>query len=358
MSDRKTYTAEDIRLYLEGKLSPAEMHSIEKASLEDSFLADAIEGMQQYANNETFFVGSAQLKESLSARVKKKRRTVVMSLPMLAKIAAILMIVVTGVAIIIYTGKENEKESVEIVKKEEQQVRRTDAPHEDSKKPNDDSTRRSLFSDTDVAAYKKEKASAPLENQQARKINPAPPVPEIVKAEEFESASPQNLDSSPPIDSKANSTAAQPLEGRVAGVDVSANRNQRKETDTTLLENSKAELNEVVVTAYGISKARNKLYNSPSANNRTERRIVPDGGWLQFENYLDQNKNTTTYDTTLTGTEKLSFIIDTTGRPSLITIINSISPQHDKELIRLIDAGPAWEVKTGNKRKVTLSVIF
>ena len=39
------FTSEDIRKYLAGKLSSAEMHAIEKAALEDPFLADAIEGM-------------------------------------------------------------------------------------------------------------------------------------------------------------------------------------------------------------------------------------------------------------------------------------------------------------------------
>ena len=38
------FTAEDIRKYHEGKLSPAQMHAMERASLEDPFLADALEG--------------------------------------------------------------------------------------------------------------------------------------------------------------------------------------------------------------------------------------------------------------------------------------------------------------------------
>lgn len=38
------YTLADIEQYLKGKLSPAEMHDLEKAALQDPFLADAIEG--------------------------------------------------------------------------------------------------------------------------------------------------------------------------------------------------------------------------------------------------------------------------------------------------------------------------
>ncbi|MEO8711951.1 MAG: hypothetical protein ABI405_07515, partial [Parafilimonas sp.] len=38
------YTFEDIQRYLQGRMSSSEMHDMEKASLQDSFLADAIEG--------------------------------------------------------------------------------------------------------------------------------------------------------------------------------------------------------------------------------------------------------------------------------------------------------------------------
>ena len=40
------YTLLDIEQYLQGKLSPAEMHALEKAAVQDPFLADAIEGYQ------------------------------------------------------------------------------------------------------------------------------------------------------------------------------------------------------------------------------------------------------------------------------------------------------------------------
>jgi len=42
----KQFTLTDIEQYLRGTLSPAEMHDLEKAALQDRFLADAIEGYQ------------------------------------------------------------------------------------------------------------------------------------------------------------------------------------------------------------------------------------------------------------------------------------------------------------------------
>jgi carboxypeptidase-like protein len=47
----KFYSASDIQKYLKGELSSADMHAMEKAALDDPFLADAIEGMEMTMNN-------------------------------------------------------------------------------------------------------------------------------------------------------------------------------------------------------------------------------------------------------------------------------------------------------------------
>ncbi|SDE01960.1 carboxypeptidase regulatory-like domain-containing protein [Niabella drilacis] len=53
------YTIEDIRRYLSGSMSPAEMHEMEKAALTDPFLADALDGYR----NATPSVTDAHLNE-------------------------------------------------------------------------------------------------------------------------------------------------------------------------------------------------------------------------------------------------------------------------------------------------------
>lgn len=45
-NEHSIYTAEDIGKYLSGKLSPAQMHAMEKAALDDPFLAEAMEGFE------------------------------------------------------------------------------------------------------------------------------------------------------------------------------------------------------------------------------------------------------------------------------------------------------------------------
>src|SRR6478609_1439554 len=90
----KTYSARDIQQYLEGKLSPVEMHAIEKAALDDPFLADAIEG---YAVGDA----SQQIKDLQSLRInleaqinKEKKKSVLV--PTWMRAAIIVLAVSVG----------------------------------------------------------------------------------------------------------------------------------------------------------------------------------------------------------------------------------------------------------------------
>ena len=49
------YSAEYIRKYLDGQLSDQDMQALEKAALEDPFLADAIEGYRRKPETCRFF---------------------------------------------------------------------------------------------------------------------------------------------------------------------------------------------------------------------------------------------------------------------------------------------------------------
>ena len=55
MSDKEeniVYTAGDIEQYLAGNLLPMQMHAMEKAALDDPFLAEAMEGYQGMKDTE------------------------------------------------------------------------------------------------------------------------------------------------------------------------------------------------------------------------------------------------------------------------------------------------------------------
>ncbi len=71
------YTAADIEKYWKGELSSAEQHAIEKAALDDPFLADAIEGYEPNAN--TIILGNDELKKRLAQRIGEKKSSSVIA---------------------------------------------------------------------------------------------------------------------------------------------------------------------------------------------------------------------------------------------------------------------------------------
>ncbi len=70
----KKFTAADIEKYHKGMLSPKEMHALEKAALDDPFLADALEG---YAVNDVNANADlAELQNRLKKRLDEETRMV------------------------------------------------------------------------------------------------------------------------------------------------------------------------------------------------------------------------------------------------------------------------------------------
>jgi hypothetical protein len=94
----KNFTASDIEKYHQGLLSPAEMHAIEKAALDDPFLAEALEGYAIAGSN--IHEDIAQLKKRLAkktggAKVVAMRPGGGSSFPWL-RIAVILVLIAGG----------------------------------------------------------------------------------------------------------------------------------------------------------------------------------------------------------------------------------------------------------------------
>lgn len=68
----------------------------------------------------------------------------------------------------------------------------------------------------------------------------------------------------------------------------------------------------------------------------------PAGGWENFEKYIRENKKVAKSSTT-DAEVILAFKVNVTGRPSEIRIIKGNEESINKEVIRLVEEGPAWE---------------
>src|SRR5258705_10770158 len=92
------YTFEDIQRYLQGKMSAAEMHAVEKAALQDPFLADAIEGYNEIPAA-TAGQHLNEIHASLYGRQKKSKVVLFSPKTQWWRIAA-LIVILAGVGVI------------------------------------------------------------------------------------------------------------------------------------------------------------------------------------------------------------------------------------------------------------------
>ena len=111
------YSAEDIRKYLDGLLSDPEMQALEKAALNDPFLADAIEGMEESRNHPVSFEsGLAELQKTLAQRVRQKNRKsgLILLFSKWQIAASVLFILVVAALTLTYINNKNRR--IEIAK--------------------------------------------------------------------------------------------------------------------------------------------------------------------------------------------------------------------------------------------------
>ena len=98
------YSAEYIRKYLDGQLSDQAMQALEKAALEDPFLADAIEGIEESRKHAVSFEsGVADLRTKLKERISQKKRKTGIIFQLSKWPVAASFIVVIGLAVFMVT---------------------------------------------------------------------------------------------------------------------------------------------------------------------------------------------------------------------------------------------------------------
>lgn len=349
MNDKKKYTAKDIRLYLEGKLSPSQMHELEKAALEDPFLADALEGMELYNDQEKFSDDTNDLNVRLNERINKKGALLSVN-NLWWKIAAVLVIIITGISVITFMGETNKVVTTEIVK--------TENKGESASMPDTSGNDAMAFTPpvTDTAKRPTVKNKSAIDREE-KEIVQAQEKAEVSKADIAPQHSAPHTTTNPEKDAVVSAEGivhernqqakvAEQLSGKAAGIVVK---------DENFDDSS---LNEVVIVGYGINNKRTMNRSRAMSAERTKKRVAPENGWNAFERYIKDSTIINTADSVYTGEELLKFTIGDDGLPGSIEILKSISPSHDKEAIRLLQNGPAWKVLKGKKSVVTLRIIF
>src|SRR5215204_1863365 len=109
-----SFTATDIERYYNGQMSAAERHALEKAALDDPFLADALEG---YAFAATPVDDLAKIHSRLDQKLKRKKVVPIFQKYKWISVAAIVLIIAGG-GWLVYSISESGKSAEMAVQQE------------------------------------------------------------------------------------------------------------------------------------------------------------------------------------------------------------------------------------------------
>lgn len=136
----KTFTALDIEKYQQGLLSPKERHDLEKAALDDPFLADALEGYQSSPVN--ISADLTELKNRFAEKTEEKKiiplhsTTGKRAFPWLR--AAAMIVAVAGAGLLVYQFAFNKKEDTNIAQANTANEKKTPVAGDSMKAVTDD----------------------------------------------------------------------------------------------------------------------------------------------------------------------------------------------------------------------------
>lgn len=141
-NDIKNYSAEDISRYWQGKLTSEEMHAMERAAMDDPFLADAMEGYST-ANPQQITNDLAELRERLQEKDSDKK-----AVPMRSKwwrVAAVI-ILLGGASFLTFRLLDNNNTASTLVQAKEE---------EKAKAPTSEATANTQLKDSTVPVLNK-----------------------------------------------------------------------------------------------------------------------------------------------------------------------------------------------------------
>jgi len=383
------YTAEDIRRYLEGQLPDNEMQAIEKAALEDPFLSDAIEGLQEsISQTVSFESGMEELNKRLNERINKnshKNRSALIFMNWRVA-ASVLLIVGTTILTVTYMNNKNKKADLAKITNRDSgnnkiNSRQSEVPAENIGKPlapqpiNEDSA----VTPNDRVHFEKESSEKikPLINKKKKTDYSE----KSLARPEFE----KSLgDSTGLYEKKAPVASSNRKDIKIIPAPKTTEDQLKSSASGMAVEDSirdknrpgEMKLNEVVVTAYGVQKKKDitgstTVIVSENKNDIESKRgsngvivsgnkngLEPQNGWEEYYNYLKNSKQIPAVYSLLKGEETISFVVHTNGKISSFRIEKSVSTEHDKELIRLVKEGPPWRNSGGRKQRCRLTFYF
>ncbi len=358
MKQLKHYTANDIERYHSGQLSAAEMHALEKAAMDDPFLADALEG---YVHTTTPAADLTSLQQRLQLRIEKekKKRPVFYIGNQWLKIAALFILFAGGGWLVFQTLSPGNKTDIATTETTNKSL-----PPVVSKPVADTLTTVSEAPENSQAVtFKKTEKKERLPKKDVAVGNSvaataSTPTAALQQPEKEEAKEQQNnlqevtaLRQGYYIDSFSKSNPPTLPTAKVATKKLTADTVKNFDV---VLQRTEVAADEVVV----INKN-----NIPSTQPRRRMQVVIDSlepaeGWTNFDDYIANNLRPPEEIKIrpVKGEVELLFEVNNQGEPVNITVLKSLCEKCDEEAIRLLKEGPKW--KNRNKKKGKVKIKF
>ena len=355
MNQSNHYTANDIERYYGGQLSAAEMHALERAALDDPFLADALEG---YHHTQTPAHDLSVLQQKLQLRIEKedRRRPVFYMGSRWMKVAA-LFILFAGSGWLVYqmlSGKEtNTEKEVATTQSAKPQTPAVTEIAADSTNAIVSATPANPQTNT----LEDKSTSNPtntndvvLGNSTAAQTATAT-APQA-KNEQFE----EQANSLQEITTFRQSMPSDSLFLR--NVTAAKEKDNAKSSAPDTIRNLNVIMQSTQVPAENVVVLSNK--QAPQAKRRMQvviDTLEPAEGWTNFDDYIASNlKTPEEYKSKpVKGEVELSFDVNRQGEPVNIAVVKSLCEKCDEEAIRLLKEGPRWKQ---NKKKGKVKIRF
>ena len=404
---KKEFKAADIERYLSGSMPLSERHALEKAALDDPFLADAIEG---YAYTASAQEDLEELNQQILSKTSRQRtKSIIPLFDFFWLRVAALIIVVIGTGFWISMSFTQKKDSValqdDVIEKTEL-VSEKPAPELTVQTHDSISTNSTTLSDQHVlpenkktrSKYTLKKGLSKMDASQKRLApqtisSPAftleKPVQDSFHVAEMAQVNRRNIAESKIYEGRIIDNNGQPvpnasvmLSGKLSGVttdaegrfSLSASDSSKKleasaigfqpksvplaalqKNEKIILEENNASLSEVVVTGYSNAKARRELQRAAREKDKKDlEEIEPEEGWNAYNSYLTTQLKIPeeALKSGIKGEVKLDFDIDTNGQPVNIKVTKSLCEACDKEAVRLLKEGPTWKNKRNKKGSI------
>lgn len=388
------YSAADIERYHKGLMTAAEMHAMEKAALEDPFLADAMEGYT-YTDEAAAEIEDISLR--LEKRVNKGAKLVPIGKPRYnwLKAAAIFVIVAGGSFMAYLQMKQQAPANNDIVRQEPKVItipanpvieQMMDSIRKDTLMgahdiaSADNANTYSTLSTTDSGLFANFIRNKESEGADKRQTDDSNKSALYYKINSDSNVLAKN-DAAASFDKnvKYNNGYAQagtvtPAAASQKDADFKKSESGNKPVASEVLTNSNGFMKEAVIVSNRVTKKKEPVFTGKSDEYKQYRDSLnagsynvedfltkeaePEGGWVAFNEYIRKSKRLYAVDSLENNETIVTFKVNAKGQLSNFRIETSVNETYDAEAIRLIKEGPAWKLLKGKKAWIRVLVSF